>query len=106
MNFTQQHGNVLVVGTSEPKDAKRNGGGRSVVDREKVINGLESFKADLKPYVGNAADWMKVDNAISALQYVCCGECRWSERFDEGMRCKLLSMEVYDKFYCAGGERR
>ena len=41
MNFTQQYGNVLVVGTREPKDAKRNGGGRSVVDREKVIKGLE-----------------------------------------------------------------
>lgn len=41
MNFTQQYGNVLVVGTRELKDAKRNGGGRSVVDREKVIKGLE-----------------------------------------------------------------
>jgi len=41
MSFTQQYGNVLVVGIRELKDAKRNGGGRSVVDREKVINGLE-----------------------------------------------------------------
>lgn len=41
MNFTQRYGDALVVGTREPKDAKRNGGGRSMVDREKVINGLE-----------------------------------------------------------------
>lgn len=40
MNFTQQYGDVLVADTREPKDVKRNGGGRSVVDREKAIKGL------------------------------------------------------------------
>ena len=40
MNFAQQYGDAPVVGTREPKDVKRNGGGRSVVDREKVIKGL------------------------------------------------------------------
>ena len=36
--------------------------------REKVMKGLETFKADLKPYAGNHADWQKVDDAISMLK--------------------------------------
>lgn len=39
-----------------------------MVDREKAIKGLEEFKADLKPYAGNSADWEKVDNALSLLK--------------------------------------
>lgn len=39
-----------------------------MVDREKVIRGLEEFKADLKPFAGNKADWQKVDNAIKLLK--------------------------------------
>lgn len=49
-------------------------------------------------------------DCLEALQEkytgICCSNCRWSERIDEGMRCKLLNIEVYDKFYCAEGERR
>lgn len=39
-----------------------------VNELEKVINGLESFKADLKPFAGNSADWKKVDEAIAMLK--------------------------------------
>lgn len=39
-----------------------------MMEREKVIKGLESFKADLKPFAGNHADWAKVDNAIALLK--------------------------------------
>lgn len=35
---------------------------------EKVIKGLESFKADLKPFAGCAADWKKVDDALALLK--------------------------------------
>ena len=49
-------------------------------------------------------------DCLKALQEkdigICCANCRWSERVDEGMHCKLLKIEVYDKFYCAEGERR
>ena len=39
-----------------------------MTDREKVIRGLEEFKADLKPFAGNKADWQKVDNALELLK--------------------------------------
>lgn len=61
-NFTQRYGDALVVDTRELKDVKRNGGGRSVVDREKVIKGLEycctdgfmMCKRERCPYYGKA----------------------------------------------------
>ena len=37
-------------------------------DREKVINGLEQFRSDFKPFCGNSADWKRVDDAIVLLK--------------------------------------
>ena len=39
-----------------------------MVDREKVIKGLEQFKADFKPFCGNSSDWARVDGAINLLK--------------------------------------
>lgn len=39
-----------------------------MADREKVIKGLEQFKADFKPFCGNGADWARVDDAIDLLK--------------------------------------
>jgi len=37
-------------------------------DREKVINGMEQFRADLKPFCGNHADWERFDAGLSMLK--------------------------------------
>lgn len=39
-----------------------------MMDREKIIKGLQDFKADLKPYAGNKAEWQKVDDALQLLE--------------------------------------
>ena len=47
-------------------------------DREKVIKGLEQFKADLKPFCGNRADWEKFDAGIALLkeqEHFTCEKC-------------------------------
>ena len=35
---------------------------------EKVINGLERFRADFKPFVGNSCDWERVDAALAMIR--------------------------------------
>lgn len=37
-------------------------------DRQKIIKGLEQFKADFKPFCGNGSDWARVDDAINMLK--------------------------------------
>ena len=39
-----------------------------MTDREKVIKGLEQFKADFKPFCGNHADWERFDAGLSMLK--------------------------------------
>ena len=39
-----------------------------MTDREKVIKGLEQFKADLKPFCGNRADWERFDAGFALLK--------------------------------------
>lgn len=39
-----------------------------MIDRERVIKGLERFKADFKPFCGNGSDWTRVDDAINLLK--------------------------------------
>ena len=50
-----------------------------MTDREKVIKGLEQFKADFKPFCGNSSDWARVDNALALLKeqsdVVLCKDC-------------------------------
>lgn len=43
-------------------------GSRVVIDRDKAINGLERFIADLQPYCGNEADWRRVYDALALLK--------------------------------------
>ncbi|MBO7664062.1 MAG: hypothetical protein J6U01_11925 [Clostridia bacterium] len=38
------------------------------MDREKVIKGMEQFRADLKPFCGNHADWEKFDAGLFMLK--------------------------------------
>lgn len=38
--------------------------GTEMIDSEKVIKGLERFKEDFRPYVGNQADWDRFDQAF------------------------------------------
>ena len=37
-------------------------------DREKVIKDMEQFRADLKPFCGNHADWERFDAGLSMLK--------------------------------------
>ena len=37
-------------------------------DREKVIKGLEQFRADMKAFCGNHADWERFDAGLSMLK--------------------------------------
>ena len=39
-----------------------------MADREKVIKGLERFKADFKPFCGNSLDWARVDAALALMK--------------------------------------
>lgn len=39
-----------------------------MTDREKVIKGMEQFRADLKPFCGNHADWERFDAGLSMLK--------------------------------------
>lgn len=39
-----------------------------MIDREKVIKGLERFIADFKPFCGNKSDWQRVDDALALLK--------------------------------------
>jgi len=39
-----------------------------MIDRDKVINGLEQFRSDLKPFCGNHADWERFDAALAMLK--------------------------------------
>ena len=38
------------------------------MDRETVIKGMEQFRADLKPFCGNHADWERFDVGLSMLK--------------------------------------
>lgn len=39
-----------------------------MIDKEKVIKGMEQFRADLKPFCGNHADWERFDAGLSMLK--------------------------------------
>ena len=39
-----------------------------MADREKILNGLLDFVADLSPFCGNHYDWMKIHAAIKELE--------------------------------------
>ena len=39
-----------------------------MLDREKIIKGMEQFRTDLKPFCGNHADWERFDAGLSMLK--------------------------------------
>ena len=39
-----------------------------MAELEKVIKGMEQFRADLKPFCGNHADWERFDAGLSMLK--------------------------------------
>ena len=39
-----------------------------MIDKEKVIKGLEQFKADFKQFCGNRADWERFDAGLALLK--------------------------------------
>lgn len=41
-----------------------------IIHKKEILENLESFKADLKPFAGNAMDWKKVDAAIELLREI------------------------------------
>jgi hypothetical protein len=49
------------------------------MDREKVIKGLEQFRADLKPFCGNHADWERFDAGLSLLKEQEAVEPTWQQ---------------------------
>ena len=52
-----------------------------MTDREKVIKGLEQFKADFKPFCGSKSDWARVDDALALLREQ---KSEWLEDSDPG----------------------
>ena len=98
------------------------------MDREKVIKGLEQFKADLKPFCGNRADWERFDAGLALLKeqeantpsageiaeemvnYICehekvvrCKDCKKYSSYD----CHITSLtgqKSSDDWFCADGE--
>lgn len=39
-----------------------------MIDKEKVIKGMEQFRSDLKPFCGNKADWGRFDAGLAMLK--------------------------------------
>lgn len=39
-----------------------------MTEREKVIEGLEQFRSDLKPFCGSHADWKRFDAGLVLLK--------------------------------------
>ena len=89
-------------------------------DRENVIKGMEQFRADLKPFCGNHADWERFDAGLSMLKeqeaVVRCKDCKYAYLTDDG-ECKYCEMEKDDNdslveryrswdWFCADGERK
>ena len=57
-----------------------------MIDSEKVIQGLERFKEDFRPYVGNQADWDRFDQAFVLI-------CRQAKELSE-LRETLIEMSM------------
>ena len=107
-----------------------------MIDREKVIKGLEQFIADFKPFCGNKSDWQRVDDALALLKdsgqdegWLCekrttSDDYQWFDNRGELIRCKDCKFWDGDDLndndcecscnggwwfpedYCSHGERR
>jgi rubrerythrin len=79
------------------------------MDREKAIKGLEQFKADLKPFCGNRADWERFDAGVALLKELKEQEAVEPTLIREGRNkyysyyvCPRCGDEVvYDQNYCS-----
>ena len=78
-----------------------------MADKEKVVKGLEQFKADFKPFCGNNSDWSRVDDALALLKeqsdVVLCKDCKF---YTDPQICPVFGMDRYYDWFCADGERR
>ena len=61
------------------------------MDATKAIAGLEQFKKDFKPFVGNPADWERVDDALAALKGIVGIRCKNCLHFSPSSSGKLLN---------------
>lgn len=65
-----------------------------MMDVEKVIKGLERFKADFKPFCGNGSDWARVDDAINLLKEQ---EAKPMIENERGWNCPSCGIELIGK---------
>lgn len=77
-----------------------------MTDLENVLKGLEQFKSDFKPYVGNKEDWSRIDAAIyflkeqEAVEPILKREGR--NKYYNYYVCPCCDEEVvYDQNYCS-----
>lgn len=57
-----------------------------MIDHEKVIKGLEKFKEDFRPFVGDQTDWDRFDQAFTLI-------CRQAKELSE-LRETLTEMSM------------
>lgn len=82
------------------------------MDIEKVIKGLEQFRADLKPFCGNRADWEKFDAGLALLKeqeaIVHCKDCKDCHIYGNGydINCSAGHNITYIDGFCSEGKKR
>lgn len=79
-----------------------------MANREKVVKGLEQFKADFKPFCGNGSDWARVDDALALLkeQEEDKPKGRWipfepdKRGYTNGFTCSRCERVILSDHYC------
>ena len=66
-----------------------------MTEKEKVINGLEQFVADFKPYCGNEADWQRVYDALALLKE----QIRTIEQYEREREQQMWNMPTMGGFH-------
>lgn len=87
------------------------------MEANQAITGLEQFKKDFKPFVGNPADWERVDAALKMLkrvaQVVRCKDCKFGYDVEvdgkEWIYCRNLfacgTTKHEPSWFCADGRK-
>ena len=71
-----------------------------MTNREKVIKGLEQFRADFRSFCGNHADWERFDAGLSMLkeqESISCGE---------KIKAGDVVLDFYECGYCKNAIRK
>lgn len=66
------------------------------IELEKIVKGLEQFKADFKPFCGNKKDWERVDDALALLKEQNWVKC--SDRMPEEQETIFAKFKGTDKW--------